>query len=636
MPLELYEDYKRSKTLVQENETFMDNTYATKMMNNEYQNLIKTISNRSYKPFLIYKNMKFAPTKSILKEKVVEKSAKEVDFTTNEDHDINNAVISALTLEEASDEDFEEASEEEITHDQQTKCVDENTKEEDEKAQISAITVTNPKSLLPYVNLKIGESVKNSIFVSALVDSGASHSLISYQVYLRLKSIYNVEEEKIQDSRTAMKAANKSSISLTHKVNLPIIFTDYNGGTHHFTWPFYVSAEIMDSAYLGEDWQRSPIFQCREKDGLVILDNGHSFTIPLESRKNSQSVPLLPLNSYILPARSSQFILTRPAFPHNVGTSVASIALEEDEENDDNDYEIIDLSQTRNEHDNYITCIRNNSDFQMVLDTNIPISKLVPLEEILIPIVKKETGKISKLILPCQDHSPILDHKNYISCQNMCKDFIDTHKTTHNSRFPMDVNDQFELELNKLEIEAFKRLEEKLFKDNDLTEEEKAAKFKELEENGYIEKSITETVEDLPVTTEYELGSDAEVFTPEQQVKKVKINHLKPEQQEKVKVVLDNYKDILALSLWDCPETNLHVADIVLKKDALDGCRICKAISIPLQLREEVNKSLKELLKQGIIRLCPEPSPYLLNILATRRKSGTYIPSYTKILTSNR
>ena len=173
------------------------------------------------------------------------------------------------------------------------------------------------------------------------------------------------------------------------------------------------------------------------------------------------------------------------------------------------------------------------------------------------------------------------------------------------------------------EMQAYKQMKEKIFSNEELTEEEKNSKMEEFKQYGYIEKSVTEMVEELPVTTEYDLEQGGEtIYTAEEQLQKVKTDHLKPEQEEMTKALLKKFKDILAKSLWDCPQTSLHIADIVLKKDGLDGCRICKSITIPLQLKEEVDKSLKAMLKQKIIRICDEPSPYLLNILATRRKNG--------------
>ena len=617
--MEFYEKYKLSKRRMKKCIQNNDDENNLREMKKEYENLIAHIKKKSYKPMIIKDNNenmgnKWNINKNIEKEeRKYEKHDKKNEEETTNNIECDEKVASTLTLEIDEEVDEVKSIQDEL---------EENQLEEEHKVKVNAITVTNPKSLLPYINMRIGESVSNSIFVCTLLDSGASHSLISYQIYLRLKSLFNIEEEKIQPSKTNMKAANKTSISLSHKVNLPITLTDENGINHKFTWPFYVSAEIMDSCYLGEDWVRSPMFKSREKNALIIVENGREFNIPLESRKNSRSVSLLPLNSYIIPERSTQIILTKPAFPHNIGTSVASIALEEDEEDDEKEYEIIDLSQTRNEHDNYIVCIKNNSDMKMVMDTNIPVAKLVHLEEILLPILKPETGKISQLIMPCDDHSPIFHHETYITCQNMCQEIINHCKNNTQQELINDY-EPFNSELNALEMEAYKQLNDKIASNHELTSDEKNAKLEEFKKNGYVEKTITEMVDELPVTTEYDLTKDGdEVYTAEEQLKKIKIAHLKPEQQEKVKILLQKFKDILAKSLWDCPKTNLHVADIVLKKDALDGCRICKAISIPLQLKEEVDKSLKSMLKQGIIRICAEPSPYLLNILATRRKNG--------------
>jgi hypothetical protein len=114
------------------------------------------------------------------------------------------------------------------------------------------------------------------------------------------------------------------------------------------------------------------------------------------------------------------------------------------------------------------------------------------------------------------------------------------------------------------------------------------------------------------------------LLTDQEVIDKMDIKHLSPENQEAIIKIIKKYMAIFSRHEWDIGCTTHVEADIELKQEAYDKCINSKYIPISPQIREEVDKTIGNMVRHGILRNCSdEATPIISNLLTTRKKDNS-------------
>jgi hypothetical protein len=180
-----------------------------------------------------------------------------------------------------------------------------------------------------------------------------------------------------------------------------------------------------------------------------------------------------------------------------------------------------------------------------------------------------------------------------------------------------------EIQINSIDITEtpnipINTIQTQIYKDQAFTPEEQQQQLGKIEQDGYFQPSISQTIKSKNTVTELEKVDDTPM-TDEQFIAQFDLKHLPDIYIKQALNIFFKNKQAFSLHKFDIGVTDVLEMDIQLNSNEP---KMQKYHPIPLNAREKVKEILDQLLKYGIIRECHEPSPYCSNILVVRKKDG--------------
>ena len=153
--------------------------------------------------------------------------------------------------------------------------------------------------------------------------------------------------------------------------------------------------------------------------------------------------------------------------------------------------------------------------------------------------------------------------------------------------------------------------------DPHLTEDEKYQAFKEYLDTGEYTMPMSSYIDKSPSITEMKY-TEIKPWTDEEFDQQFDIGHLHHHQRRQTLEILRRHKQVFSRHEFDigCSKSIEMTIDIDKTKP-----RIQKYYPLPYPAREPTRKALDQLLEFNVLRVCPEPSLFVSNLLVTRKKN---------------
>ena len=488
------------------------------------------------------------------------------------------------------------------------------------------------KNLLAFADINIGPSTEHSVFTPALMDSGASGTIISLPLFTKLNSLYELKYEKCKRN---LVLPDQNTVNITHKCMIPFIFKNSEKHTVKITYQAFVAQFCPYDVVIGLDFHKDyKINVDYGNENFTIKKDNKEHKIKFEIRKECRNVALQALEEKIIPPGKIEYIKSKPSHPHAFQNNLLITSIDDE---DDQDYTIIDTIQEKSKQDIYLVPVQNLTDQYIRVLYEQELAQLESLEELNMGMPILNNMKIAeKFITPCgkkgcttPKYNPnkhdvwdnFLEKTETNTGENVKLNNFTTStnkreaKKRRRNKREKEYNELWDIYLNNFSIES-------KLKQQDLTDQEFKEAVKQYHKEGYVQNTHEEMLDKLNLT-EIEM-SEAKILTEEEAMGIIENNlkHLTDSERKKTMEVFRKHPEVLAMHLWDVLETPLITADISLKEDAEKLCRHCIPHSIPLHMKRRVNNALQAMLSAGIIEVNTTPTTFLSNIVIVSRKDG--------------
>ena len=122
---------------------------------------------------------------------------------------------------------------------------------------IQIIKIRNKQSNLPFVDIYFLDQKHPHKYVSFLVDTGSTHSLIHESIFNNLPNHNYIETES---TKANIRTASNQTLHSVKKAIIQFQLKDVNGHLHTFKHTFFIINSLNHDAYLGSDFLLNPIF----------------------------------------------------------------------------------------------------------------------------------------------------------------------------------------------------------------------------------------------------------------------------------------------------------------------------------------------------------------------------------------
>ena len=461
---------------------------------------------------------------------------------------------------------------------------------------LNSISHGNPFSKLPFIEVELGKRLGKTVSTPALIDSGATHTYINESLFGKVENNHK-HFEKTEINPIRVTVANKEEVTLTHTAIVPIWVKDVESQWHKIEWKTYVATNLYHDLYLGTDLIGSDLVENWSKKVMNMVLFGKSVQIPVHWKGGRQTSMLLSRQPINIPPHTIRVVPAKPAKKIPKTDHRNKLVIAEEMEEGDGTYSITAAIQTRNDLNEYEVYMMNETDQWINIPDNTPIARISPLNQDL-GVLDPVTNTIR---YPCNSHNQLIN-----------KQLLKDAKIIKEEILP---------QLNMISHESRKRIREQLEEDHN--EEEINEKLAHLDEEGFLPHSPEYLAEKIHSMCDITPPDSTEEPTAEKLVQKIKLDHLKPEEAEKVRDIFRKHHSVLARHLWDCPKSPLVEAFIPLKEDCTKTCQNCQYRPIPLEQRQKVQEAIEMLEKSGIVEKCYKATPFISNILCGKRKDGS-------------
>ena len=127
----------------------------------------------------------------------------------------------------------------------------------------------------------------------------------------------------------------------------------------------------------------------------------------------------------------------------------------------------------------------------------------------------------------------------------------------------------------------------------------------QLDKKGYYQYSPTETFDNMEEARSYEPFDNKERLSYEEIFKLLQVDHLTENQQELLKDLLKDYRDVFAANLNEISRTHLVQLGAELKPDVDLERLAVKHKDTPIHLRDETEKILHQMIDASLVRISP-------------------------------
>ena len=248
---------------------------------------------------------------------------------------------------------------------------------------------------LPFLPVKLGCLQGHHLNIEACVDSGASNSFTSYNLFKQLEDF----REYVIERRAIKVNTGKGVIDAKDAIlaSIPITLLDAEGALHTFMKKFIVLSQLTDATFLGSDFIfDTNVFEHISIDGLHLINNDSLTLVPMIWKKNNKQIRLLSTENKILgPGHSIILSTMASTIPKNDKLIIGDLSENFDLNNNnffpkttsssnlnlDDDISVLPMITERSKHNRYDILITNNGDKYYEFMENFPVATLFDSEE---------------------------------------------------------------------------------------------------------------------------------------------------------------------------------------------------------------------------------------------------------------
>ena len=501
---------------------------------------------------------------------------------------------------------------------------------------------------LPYIALGIGEE-EDDIEVEAMVDSGASHTYISMDLFERIED----HENMIKERKNIDVYLGKGILSGQAKVAvIPLLLKDEHGKTYKVLKRVTALAELdSNTMFLGSDFQynreKVKYLETRGIHLIIPWNSNETTLIPYKWKRKQDRLQVLMLDGVRLAPGQASLVRVYPEYmPRFAGTYMIDNGSDDvDEGSKQANEDLPDLHvqqalvrgyhRSRPKPPTYKLLVTNKSDKDYIdYPADMPIAWMTrEYDKTLYTLDMKpkdtedsdtdefeDTYQLNKIEVRVNDPIEDLEEEDDPLDDDTDELLPNADNLDHEVGIGLDeIKADFE---RKREAKILKEALDKINNNTEWTDEEKIQKLEDFRQYGYIDLPASTVIENSGNVTEFAPMDDRRK-TAEEVVSEVKLSHLEPEVQKQVKELCMEFNEIFTRSEMDITPNKLGIEADCILKPSYDANRTsnAKMRPFPLQIREDVQEILDRMERNGLISDCKTYSPIISQLLIGKKKA---------------
>ena len=455
--------------------------------------------------------------------------------------------------------------------------------------EVNKVYITDVKAVprLAFIELNISPETapENHTPIRALHDGGCAKTIISLQLYHKLRETNRIEIIK-PEVRTVIVSCTGEQQDVMGSVNLIMHFQGMNQVHKSFRINAMVSDNIAHQMFLGRDFTGSEAKAFETNNHLYLTDKYGIYWDPVRTALRNKTLCKVP----IISSQSTSI---------NVGANKLTILAPQTTT-------LVETTLQRSEKRRYTLPIQGRGTTQYVVNSSsIPKAHSPPY------LLQYTTPNRVYIPMHNSHHEEIIIDQGDRVAQI---DLFEGEYEVHNLQMKEDFRTQATYQCNEGRPSF-------IDEDESMNDEEKEEAFMDYMRKGYHHPSMTKIVEDKAALTELYLKSTKPVKDEDFEAQ-FDLKHLNHKDRKKA----------LAMFRSHMKAFSQHACDLGCSKDikmkipvTTEEPHIQKYVPIPHNVRTQVKHILDQMLEFNIIRECNEPSSFCSNLLVTKKKDGTSI-----------
>ena len=450
---------------------------------------------------------------------------------------------------------------------------------------------------LRFFQVKVANDLNDNkpVTVVALQDSGCSGIMMSIE-FLKASLKTNHFDIVTSSSITLSTALLEGGATIVGWMYAYIIFQDKYKRDYPIYAKIFLASGLAYSMFIGRNIMTSENFVKLTKDGLYMRNQDESRNqhrgdkmvfIPYHDVKTKRKEYLVTTAVTLLPRNTMCKVRVYNPFGYIQGhTSFIVYDLDDAKDKKKTPYKAYHGTYQPKEARTLYIAIANDSHEDILLRPNerVAIAETIPNEHITTAMLHCDIKKYQ--------HKGRGKSKRHKTIQ------IDSFRLTDFKPAPLTDEDDATTVLSNA-VHFYPRSSssnDKLNRDF----------HEQLEKKGYYQYSPSETFDNMEEARSYEPFENTKRLSYEEIFKLLQVDHLTENQQELLKDLLKDYRDVFAANLNEISRTHLVQLGAELKQDVDLERLAVKHKDTPIHLREETEKILQQMIDASLVRISPQ------------------------------